>query len=260
MSENLYTGREKEYKAEWYQKNKERLAPRYRLYRIINKEKMNLYKKRWANKNRNKVKESRKKFYGKNKERIKAWRYEYNQRNKEKIRNRNAEYRRKNRDKIKEKGKQYYKKNRIKIENYRRIYYQQNKEKIAKRMRDYKKIPKVHSHYNYLAREYVKKNQQAYIRKKVRTLILHGMKNYGNGKTCSSKTYGLDIEAIARQLKEKPDDIQKWHIDHIKPLSSFDLTDKEQVKQAFAPENHQWLTAKENLIKGNKREQEEGSI
>ena len=44
----------------------------------------------------------------------------------------------------------------------------------------------------------------------------------------------------------------EFHIDHIIPLSSFDLNDSEQIKIAFAPENYQWLTAKENLIKSNK--------
>jgi len=33
-------------------------------------------------------------------------------------------------------------------------------------------------------------------------------------------------------------------------LSSFDLTDASQISLAFAPENHQWLQAKDNLKKG----------
>jgi hypothetical protein len=35
-------------------------------------------------------------------------------------------------------------------------------------------------------------------------------------------------------------------------LSSFDLTDLKQIKQAFAPGNLQWLEATENIRKGNK--------
>jgi hypothetical protein len=41
-----------------------------------------------------------------------------------------------------------------------------------------------------------------------------------------------------------------YHIDHIVPLAAFDLTDENQVRLAFAPENHQWLLAKENLETG----------
>jgi hypothetical protein len=43
-----------------------------------------------------------------------------------------------------------------------------------------------------------------------------------------------------------------WHIDHIKPLSSFDLRDPKQLKIACHYTNLQPLWAKDNLRKGNK--------
>jgi hypothetical protein len=43
-----------------------------------------------------------------------------------------------------------------------------------------------------------------------------------------------------------------WHIDHIKPISSFDLTDSEQQKICFHYTNMQPLWWKDNLTKGNK--------
>jgi len=43
-----------------------------------------------------------------------------------------------------------------------------------------------------------------------------------------------------------------WHIDHIKPLSIFNLKDNEQYKEAFRYTNLQPLWAEDNLKKGNR--------
>ena len=43
-----------------------------------------------------------------------------------------------------------------------------------------------------------------------------------------------------------------WHIDHMKPCASFDLSDPEQQRECFHYTNLQPLWEKENLIKGSK--------
>ena len=44
----------------------------------------------------------------------------------------------------------------------------------------------------------------------------------------------------------------KWHLDHIKPLSAFDLNDRKQFLEACHYTNYQPLWASENLRKGAK--------
>ena len=43
-----------------------------------------------------------------------------------------------------------------------------------------------------------------------------------------------------------------WHIDHVKPLSGFDLTDVSELQQACHWSNLQPMWARDNLSKGNK--------
>ncbi len=46
------------------------------------------------------------------------------------------------------------------------------------------------------------------------------------------------------------DNYGEWHLDHVKPLASFDLTDREQFLEACNWLNYQPLWAEDNLRKG----------
>jgi hypothetical protein len=64
---------------------------------------------------------------------------------------------------------------------------------------------------------------------------------------------GIDYEGIIKYLEPFPKDfLEKYTIDHIKPLCLFDFNKAKEIKKCFAPENHQILTIKENQIKGKK--------
>ena len=93
----------------------------------------------------------------------------------------------------------------------------------------------------------------------LRTRFRTALKIYSKtGKILTSRQYGIDYKAIIEHLKPFPEHISKYHIDHIRPLCSFNFinedgsTNLEEIKIAFAPENHQLLTAFENLSKGGR--------
>lgn len=48
------------------------------------------------------------------------------------------------------------------------------------------------------------------------------------------------------------DNYGRWHVDHVRPLATFDLSKPEEQRAAFHWTNHQPLWAKDNLKKGAK--------
>lgn len=77
---------------------------------------------------------------------------------------------------------------------------------------------------------------------------------------------GCSIEALKQHIESQFtegmswDNYGEWHIDHIKPLSKFDLSNKEQFKAACHYTNLQPLWAKDNLSKGAKIEEQYNNI
>ena len=81
----------------------------------------------------------------------------------------------------------------------------------------------------------------------------------GNSKSKSTQELiGCNIEQLWIHLEKsfKPgmtrENHGKWHLDHIIPCSSFDLTKPEEQAQCFHYTNLQPLWASENLAKGSK--------
>jgi 5-methylcytosine-specific restriction endonuclease McrA len=92
----------------------------------------------------------------------------------------------------------------------------------------------------------------------LRNRLFYAFRKFSNeGKVMSSGKYGIDYGKIASRLvATRPADFneRQYHIDHIIPLSKFDFNNPAEVAKAFAPENHQWLPAEENIRKSDKIE------
>ena len=95
----------------------------------------------------------------------------------------------------------------------------------------------------------------------IETRINIAIKNRGYKKSnYTLKLLGCSINEVRQHLENQFQDGMTWknygkngwHVDHIKPLSLFDLTQEEEQKKAFHYTNLQPLWAKDNLSKGNK--------
>lgn len=119
--------------------------------------------------------------------------------------------------------------------------------------KDYGRRPEVRARINEKRR--LKRNTDLgfLIADRIRRSLNHALARYSKtGKIMSSKKYGLNFKEIIEKLKPFPENIKKFEIDHIIPLSRFDLNDPENVKKAFAPSNLQWLLMEENRRKSDK--------
>ena len=213
----------KEKRKDYLEKNKEKLKKQAKEYKIKNDEKIAEYRKEYLEKNKGKIKKQLTKYYIENKEKIQEYRIE----NKEKM----AEYRIKNKEKIVKKNKEYY---------------QKNKEKIAK---------------------YIKERRLTRPTYKLLGNLRNRLNRVLKGNTKSSSTrklIGCDIEFLKKHLESQFTKgmawdnhgngwhgKREWHIDHIKPCASFDLSKPEEQCKCFHYTNLQPLWAEDNLKKGS---------
>ena len=150
--------------------------------------------------------------------------------------------------------------------------YSENKEKYRiKRIekkeynKEYSKQYRSRDGYSEYCRSYyhniIKKDKTSYLGKILRLRIWKAIRdNYSEKSFNTIELLGCTIkevkEHLEKQFKEGMtwDNHGKygWHIDHILPCASFDLTDPEQQKKCFHYTNLQPLWWKENISKGNK--------
>lgn len=107
----------------------------------------------------------------------------------------------------------------------------------------------------------VKTNPQYHIKATIGASLNHYLKNNKNEKTiwylgCSIKELKVHLENLFQEgMTWENYGMFGWHIDHIKPVSLFDLTDQQQLKDCWNYKNLQPLWAIDNLKKGNSYEE-----
>jgi len=159
--------------------------------------------------------------------------------------------------------KQWYIKNRERQLKLRKEYYEKNKKKEIEQATEWYKKNKEKVKEQTLARYHRNKNNiQFKLSKNLRSRLTSALKGgYKSGSAVQD--LGCTIEKLRKHLesmfyshsetgKKMTWDnygLKGWHIDHIKSLASFDLTDRNQLLEACHYTNLQPLWAEDNLSK-----------
>lgn len=160
---------------------------------------------------------------------------------------------------ISEQFQEYKRRNRDKVLSQRRIINRRYKNNHKDKINAYR--IKYREQKNKILRERYKQDINFKLNRNIRARI--GMAIKGKIKTSKSlELLGCSIAKLKEYLSSKFQPgmtwdnhgfgNDKWHIDHIKPCSSFDLSDSGQQKECFHYSNLQPLWQKDNLTKGNK--------
>lgn len=184
----------------------------------------------------------------KDKEKQKEYFKKYRGKNKKKIKEQKKKDYEENKEKIKQRSKKWCEDNREASNKYHREYRKENREKLRQQRNQRHKI-RYQEDINY--------RLLSNLRRRLWT-VLKGR----NKSESTMKLLGCTIEELREHIEKQFTDgmcwnnqgMYGWHIDHIKPCASFDLTDPKQQLECFHYTNLQPLWAEDNLKKGKKNE------
>lgn len=244
----------KECKRAYKQQHKDYIAEHQKKYRQQNVAIIESKRKiRYQNES-SRIKEKRKEYYIKNKILIAEKHRLHRESNPEKTKETTQRYRTRNREKILIANKEYRQKNKDKIKEY------QSKPEVIARRRANKLKNKQKINANKRYKEKLRRNIDPTYKliTNQRTRITGILKKHKTSKTldllgCSAQFLRQYIEdQFLEGMTWDNYGTYGWHVDHITPCSSFDLTDIKQQKICFHYTNLQPLWAIDNLKKSNK--------
>jgi len=208
------------------------------------------------------ARKKQKEYYESNKEKIKSKSKKYSEENKEDISKKRKQKYQENIEQNRMKQREDYHKNIEQKRESSRLNYAKHREKRLAYQKEYRTNPENRVKINKRTSNKKKTNPSFKLRHTLRNRVLKALN--GNRKPGSAiKDLGCSVEQLKEHLESQFQSgmtwenwtIDGWHIDHIKPLASFDLTDRNQFLEACHYTNLQPMWAKENLSKGAKSEE-----
>jgi hypothetical protein len=162
----------------------------------------------------------------------------------------------------KKEAKQYYKINKEQILQRYKIYRQNHKKEIKNyRLEHKEEIKQYHKNYKERRTKHIKNRKKTDINFRLscylRTRVWSALKGINKSKS-TIKLLGCSIEKLKKHLEKhfKPRmswaNYGKWHIDHIRPCASFDLSKPSEQFKCFNYKNLRPLWKAENLSRSKK--------
>lgn len=187
----------------------------------------------------------------------------YAKENRDRVLEKQRRHRAENSEEIRSYHKEWSNKNKDKIRSYYKKYYSENREKIlASHKRHRQENPGLHCEYK---KRRCMTDPSFKMIERLRTRVLQAIKmQYGDKAKSTTELLGCSVDDARAHLEARFKDGMSWgnhgdwHIDHIRPCASFDLTDPEQQKECFHYTNLQPLWAKENMKKNDTYEKRGG--
>lgn len=174
---------------------------------------------------------------------------------------RSRAYYHKNKERLKRRMAEWRKANKEQIQQNNARYRQTSKDKIAKSKDRWRKTnpDKVRAIQTRYAGKKLKTDPVFCLKNRMRVRMCQALRSAGASKQC--KTLSL-IGCSSDQLKKHIEsrflpgmtwaNRRRWHVDHIVPIASFDISTEDGQKAAFHYTNLQPLWAEDNLKKSDK--------
>lgn len=243
---------------------------KHKVWREANKETVREKCSEWRKANPDKARDSSRKYILANPEKAKARRDAYSINNKDKLSAYNSQWQKDNPDKVAAKSKAWRKNNQDKVKEHCKANYAKNKEKLRAREKAYRDLNR--EKINSSRREKRKNDpEKCYSRSNERyktdpefrlvRLLRNRLGSVIRNKRKSGSAVallGCSTQDVIQYLESKFqvgmtwENWGEWHIDHKKPLASFNLEDETELAEACHYTNLQPLWAIDNIKKSNK--------
>jgi hypothetical protein len=183
---------------------------------------------------------------------------QYRESNLEKIKKTSIKYYQENKEDIKEKVNIWRHENIEKSNQTKALYYQNNREKmdLAKKAWHNENKTKMQAWAN----TYMKNKYHTDMNYRIKTIMNNRIRDYIHCKTKPTLEFlGCSMEHFKKWIEYQFDEHinwnnmgSYWHFDHVKPCSSFDLSNENDILECYQWTNIRPMEATQNMSKGSK--------